>query len=1601
MKTKIRKRIPNTHPALRNCLRVLGLGIALAAWLPRAGAATHYVWQGSTNPVPPYTNWATASPEIQAAVNESADGDLVLVTNGVYNAGGAHLTASPLVLSRVAVTNDLEIRSVNGPSVTIIEGQYAVGDQEPVRCVGLSARAVFSGFTLTNGGVIHGHEQSVMNPEDTYGGGAFLNVTSVITNCVVTACVGGGIFTEEHAVGSLIVDSVIRGNESETAGGGINIICEGVTVSRCSILNNVIKSTSGISAGGGGIAVLVKSPEPPIVVRDCVIAGNFSEADQPGGGGGVMADHIQLLQCSIFNNRTLGEGGGVLILFEGLVAMTNCVVYHNQAVVDDNISLPLKVDEVDLSHVCTYPDLSDDERVNGDNIITNAPLLAGMLNPHLTAASPCRAVGDAAAAEPGETDIDGEPRVVGGTLDIGCDQYISNNISGPLTVAIGSSASNPSNIVTGVSLPLASAIEGKVTYFEWVVESPNGWMVISNAMSIQPVWTQPGSYLVLLLAANSDHSDTAWLTVNVTAGFTNYVAHSGGHVPPFTTWQTAATNIQAAVDACAFGGTVVLDSAVFRERAAVVLNGRVTVQGRGPASATAVDGGTSHPCFETRDPGAVVANLTLTNGAGVSGGGIRLFNGTMRGCVVTGNQATQKGGGAMCDGDSLVEDCVFEGNHSASSAGGLYAWNRAIIQRSVFRHNSSGVWGGGTMLVETARMRNCFLTRNSAPDGGGAVVATTGFEGEAWAGLRNCTLTRNRAEVHGGGVMVVYNRNVANCIIYYNEALDGPDCAWSGRGPATVSHCCASQGIIGEGNITNAPPQLAGWNNPHIVPGSPCQAAGTAADIPSGETDCDGEPRTVGGAVAIGCDELILTNLTDALTAQIEGHTQVVVGAPLDLRALTTGRPQGYEWRIAQSPGIARQANVPCIKPVWTAPGQYLVMLVVSNLAQSVAQIVEVTVAASPVTHYVSLKGGHVPPFTTWQTAATNVQAAVDAAFAGASILIAPGTYSSAATLEIDRFVSIYGTGASRDSVILDGGGVQRVLNLGHELASLNGVTLANGYDQFYAGLHVTAGVVSNCLITSCLVTNKDWFGAVGLGGSSRLLNSSVSDNESIRAAGVHAAGAAVARDCLISGNQANVHESTELTGAGRGAGAFCESQGRLEHCTVSGNFIGSGIGGGVFMDHGGIVSSCVIYSNAALQAAGIFCYGGGWVQDSTVDYNWASWNVGGVWMQNGGTVTNCQIVRNFGNDWRALGGGVLIGGPEGRLLNSLIASNTAPLGAGVAIQGAGGDNPPEVLNCDISFNISSNAWSGTNVAAFGMGAGIYILAAGAMEACRIHHNYAESTGGGGVIEIGGLLRNCLVYGNWAGGTGGGIRFEPNPQVKDSTGEIQNCTITANYAVGAGGVYFNDKGTLKNCIVYGNSAFQNSEYINVMGGIMDHCCTWPDHPDSFTATVTNAPLFANAMAFDFHLLSGSPCVNMGANAEWTEGTTDFEGNPRIRNAVVDIGAYESPWWGVLSDVDGDGYTDWQEVYVLGTNPTNRLSRLELLASTNSAAGPVIRWQSVAGKLYKIDRSSDLGGSPTFTNLVSGIVGLPNTTTYVDTSATGKPGPFFYRVGVPY
>src|SRR5207248_3356860 len=134
------------------------------------------------NPTPPYTNWAMAAHSIQDAVDLAATGDTILVTNGFYSTGS---TAGPagLTLARVMVTKALELRTMNGPELTIIDGG---GTNQCVAIVTTNG-ALVSGFTLTNGLAPWG------------GGGAFgsSRTSCILTNCILAgnrALFGGGVF---------------------------------------------------------------------------------------------------------------------------------------------------------------------------------------------------------------------------------------------------------------------------------------------------------------------------------------------------------------------------------------------------------------------------------------------------------------------------------------------------------------------------------------------------------------------------------------------------------------------------------------------------------------------------------------------------------------------------------------------------------------------------------------------------------------------------------------------------------------------------------------------------------------------------------------------------------------------------------------------------------------------------------------------------------------------------------------------------------------------------------------------------------------------------------------------------------------------------------------------------------------------------------------------------------------------------------------------------------------------------------------------------------------------------------------------------------------
>src|SRR5262249_20589871 len=156
----------------------------------------HCVDGASTNPVPPYTTWATAAATIQDAIDSAAAGEFVLVTNGIYSTGGRVMQGD--LTNRAAIIRPMTVTSVSGAAESVIQGAWSPGSTNgplAVRCAWLSDGAIMNGFTLTGGGTRTNSITSLQS-----GGGAAGNNLSncFLLNCLLTGNAahfqGGGCY---------------------------------------------------------------------------------------------------------------------------------------------------------------------------------------------------------------------------------------------------------------------------------------------------------------------------------------------------------------------------------------------------------------------------------------------------------------------------------------------------------------------------------------------------------------------------------------------------------------------------------------------------------------------------------------------------------------------------------------------------------------------------------------------------------------------------------------------------------------------------------------------------------------------------------------------------------------------------------------------------------------------------------------------------------------------------------------------------------------------------------------------------------------------------------------------------------------------------------------------------------------------------------------------------------------------------------------------------------------------------------------------------------------------------------------------------------------
>jgi hypothetical protein len=249
----------------------------------------------------------------------------------------------------------------------------------------------------------------------------------------------------------------------------------------------------------------------------------------------------------------------------------------------------------------------------------------------------------------------------------------------------------------------------------------------------------------------------------------------------------------------------------------------------------------------------------------------------------------------------------------------------------------------------------------------------------------------------------------------------------------------------------------------------------------------------------------------------------------------------------------------------------------------------------------------------------------------------------------------------------------------------------------------------------------------------------------------------------------------------------------------------------------------------------------------------------------NGFTIRNGSTLRYSSSD----GGGVYCGGATPVVNQCAFIGNMAERTGGGMINGTAENciftgNRSEDRGGGMSAGTANHCIFNENESRYGGG-----VSYATVNHCTLSENSAEASGGGMIF---GTANNSVFTGNSAL-RGGGM----------DNGTANNCTLSGNSAEEyGGGISF---GTATNSIIYGNSAATDAD---TKSTTCFHCCS----PGlSGEGNIVADPEFANAAVSNYRLKSGSPGIDAGDNAAVT-ADVDIDGNVRIYNSTVDIGAHE-------------------------------------------------------------------------------------------------------------
>ena len=206
------------------------------------------------------------------------------------------------------------------------------------------------------------------------------------------------------------------------------------------------------------------------------------------------------------------------------------------------------------------------------------------------------------------------------------------------------------------------------------------------------------------------------------SGVTHYVSHWGSHTAPYSTWETAATNLMAAINAATNGETIWVTNGVYRSGSATVgglpararLTRPITLRSVNGFRNTVIEG--ARHSDETSLGTSAVRCVYMTNGV-LDGFTLR------RGSTAAEGAESAISGGGLYAGGGTQRNLRVVGNVGKTAAG---AWfGRSSVSNSTFDLNTSES-GPAVKLDRRVRVRETRISALSLPISDLKIMGTNG-----------------------------------------------------------------------------------------------------------------------------------------------------------------------------------------------------------------------------------------------------------------------------------------------------------------------------------------------------------------------------------------------------------------------------------------------------------------------------------------------------------------------------------------------------------------------------------------------------------------------------------------------------------------------------------------------------------------------------------------------------------------------------------------------------------------------------------------------------------------------------------------------------------